>query len=42
MIVDTHYNNFIKELKQKIYSTKSKAILTAKRSMIELYFEIGK
>ena len=42
MIVDTHYNNFIKELKQKIYSTKSKAILTANRLMIELYFEIGK
>ena len=42
MIVDTHYNNFIKELKQKIYSTKSKAILTVNRLMIELYFEIGK
>ena len=42
MIVDTHYNNFIKELKQKIYSTKSKPILTANRLMIELYFEIGK
>ena len=42
MIVDTHYNNFIKELKQKIYNTKSKAILTANRLMIELYFEIGK
>lgn len=42
MIVDTYYNNFIKELKQKIYNTKSKAILTANRLMIELYFEIGK
>jgi predicted nuclease of restriction endonuclease-like (RecB) superfamily len=42
MIVDTYYNNFIKELKQKIYNTKSKAILSANRLMIELYFEIGK
>ncbi len=42
MIVDTYYNNFIKELKQKIYNTKSKAILSANKLMIELYFEIGK
>jgi predicted nuclease of restriction endonuclease-like (RecB) superfamily len=42
MIVETYYNNFIKELKQKIYNTKSKAILSANRLMIELYFEIGK
>ena len=36
------YNNFIKELKQKIYSAKSKAIIAVNRQMIELYFDIGK
>ena len=33
---------FLKEIKKKIYSAKSKAILSANRLMIELYFEIGK
>jgi predicted nuclease of restriction endonuclease-like (RecB) superfamily len=32
---------FVKEIKQKIYSTKTKAILSVNRLMIELYFEIG-
>jgi len=36
------YIDFITTLKQKIYSAKSKAILSANRLMIELYFEIGK
>ena len=39
---ENSYINFIKELKQKIYSVKSKAILSINRQMIELYFDIGK
>ena len=42
MNIDKNYNNFIKELKSKIYSSKSNAILSVNRLMIELYFEIGK
>ena len=42
MNIDKNYNNFIKELKSKIYSAKSNAILSVNRLMIELYFEIGK
>ena len=38
---DNSYKNFIIGLKQKIYSTKSKAVLSANRLMIELYFDIG-
>ena len=44
-VVQTHdinYFDFIITLKQKIYGAKSKAILSANRLMIELYFEIGK
>lgn len=36
------FNSFLKDIKSKIYSAKSKAILSANRLMIELYFEIGK
>jgi len=36
------YKDFIITLKQKIYSAKTKAIISANRLMIELYFEIGK
>ena len=36
------FNTFLQDIKQKIYSAKSKAILSANRLMIELYFEIGK
>lgn len=36
------FKNFLTDIKQKIYSAKSKAILSANRLMIELYFEIGK
>lgn len=39
---DQSYKSFIKDLKQKIYGTKTKAILSANRLMIELYFEIGR
>lgn len=39
---NTQFNVFVKEIKQKIYSAKSKAILSANKLMIELYFEIGK
>jgi len=42
MNLDKTYKDFIIELKQKIYSAKTKAILSANRLMIELYFEIGK
>jgi len=36
------YKEFIITLKQKIYSAKTEAIVSANRLMIELYFEIGK
>ena len=36
------YKDFIITLKQKIYSAKTKSIVSANRLMIELYFEIGK
>ncbi len=39
---NAQFKEFIQEIKQKIYSTKSKAILTANKLMVELYFEIGK
>jgi len=42
MNLDKTYKDFIVGLKQKIYSAKTKAILSANRLMIELYFEIGK
>ena len=41
MKLDATYKVFIQELKQKIYSAKNKAILSANRLMIELYFDIG-
>ena len=41
MNLDKSYKEFIVALKQKIYSAKTKAILSANRLMIELYFEIG-
>jgi len=41
-VLDTDYKSFLYEIKQKIYSAKSKAILSANKLMIELYFEIGK
>lgn len=41
MKLDVTYKTFIQELIQKIYSTKNKAILSANRLMIELYFDIG-
>ena len=36
------FNSFVKEIKQKIYSAKTKAVLSANRLMIELYYDIGK
>ena len=36
------YKIFLQDIKQKIYSAKSRAILSANRLMIELYFEIGR
>ena len=42
MKLDRSYKAFIVELKQKIYNSKTKAILSANRLMIELYFDIGK
>lgn len=41
-INSSEFNSFIKDIKSKIYSAKSKAILSANKLMIELYFEIGK
>jgi len=41
-LTSNNFTTFIKEIKQKIYSAKSKAVLSANRLMIELYFEIGK
>lgn len=40
--LDNSYLDFIQNLKKKIISAKSKAILSANRLMIELYFDIGK
>ena len=42
MKLDKSYKEFMVELKQKIYNSKTKAILSANRLMIELYFDIGK
>lgn len=42
MQLDKSYKEFILELKQKIYNSKTKAILSANRLMIELYFDIGR
>jgi hypothetical protein len=42
MNLDKSYKEFIVALKQKIYSAKTEAILSANRLMIELYFEIGR
>ena len=36
------YIDFVKEIKQKIHSAKSKAVLSVNKQMIMLYFEIGK
>ena len=36
------YIDFVKELKQKIHSAKSKAVLSVNKQMIILYFDIGK
>ena len=41
-INNSEFNSFLTDIKQKIYSAKSKAIISANRLMIELYFEIGK
>ena len=41
MQLDKGYKDFIVALKQKIYSSKTKALLSTNRLMIELYFEIG-
>jgi len=42
LIKNKEFKNFITEIKQKIYSAKNRAILSANRFMIELYFDIGK
>ena len=39
---NSEFTQFVKDIKSKIYSAKSKAILSANRLMIELYSEIGK
>lgn len=41
-INSNEFNNFLKDIKSKIYTAKSKAIASANRLMIELYFDIGK
>ena len=40
--IDNSYLDFIQDLKKKIVAAKSKAILSANKLMIELYFDIGK
>ena len=42
ILIADKFQTFIKEIKQKIYSAKNRAILSANRLMIELYFDIGK
>lgn len=39
---NSNFTTFMQEIKSKIYGAKSKAILSANRLMIELYFQIGK
>lgn len=41
-IGQNQFSHFITDIKQKIYKAKSKAIFSANRLMIELYYEIGK
>ncbi|MCT7569966.1 DUF1016 N-terminal domain-containing protein [Aliarcobacter butzleri] len=41
-INNSEFNQFVKDIKSKIYTAKSKAILSANKLMIELYFDIGK
>jgi len=41
-INNSDFNTFIKEIKQKIQVSKSKASLSVNRKLIELYFEIGR
>ncbi len=41
-IDNREFKNFVVDIKQKIYSAKLKAILSANRLMIGLYMEIGK
>lgn len=41
-INSNEFNNFLKDITSKIYTAKSKAIASANRLMIELYFDIGK
>ena len=36
------YSEFIQQLKQKIYTAKTKAIISVNKELIKLYFEIGK
>jgi len=40
-IRSNEFNPFVKDIKSKIYSAKSKAILSVNKLMIELYFKIG-
>lgn len=42
IIQSSDFTTFVKEIKSKIYSAKSQAIVFANRFMIELYFEIGR
>jgi len=42
IVENKEFKTFIKKIKQKIYSAKNKAIISANRFMIELYFDIGK
>jgi len=42
IIKNEEFKTFIKDIKQKIYSAKNRAVISANRFMIELYFDIGK
>ena len=42
LINSTEYNNWLKEIKQKIKSAQSKAALSVNSTLLELYWDIGK
>jgi len=42
IIKNSEFKTFIEDIKKRIYSAKNRAVLSANRFMIELYFDIGR
>ena len=42
IIENSEFKTFIEDIKKRIYSAKNRAVLSANRFMIELYFDIGR